>query len=73
MQLYSSSIKMVKQIGLGGMISCPVFGDHDRVEGKVILDPNCSQNGRLNISVSLMRRVIQVNSITIATVDRRRV
>lgn len=42
---------MVKQVGLGGMISCPVFGDHDKVEGKVILDPNCSQNGRLTISI----------------------
>lgn len=51
MQLYSPSIKMVKQVGLGGMISCPVFGDHDRVEGRVILDPTCSQNGRLNISI----------------------
>lgn len=52
-QLYSSSIKTVKQVGLDGMISCPVFGDHDKVEGKVIIGPNCSQNGRLNISVSL--------------------
>lgn len=51
MQLYSPSIKMVKQVGLGEMISCPVFGDHDKVEGKVILDPNCSQNGRLSISI----------------------
>ncbi|KAG2067797.1 hypothetical protein BDR04DRAFT_1026112 [Suillus decipiens] len=51
MQLYSPSIKMVKQIGLGGMISCPVYGDHDKVEGKIILDPSCSQNGRLNISI----------------------
>ncbi|KAG2156840.1 uncharacterized protein EDB93DRAFT_870791 [Suillus bovinus] len=51
MQLYSSSIKMVKQAGLDGMISCPVFGYHDKVEGKVFLDPNCSQNGRLNISI----------------------
>ncbi|KAG1823613.1 uncharacterized protein BJ212DRAFT_1325526 [Suillus subaureus] len=51
MQLYSPSIKTVKQAGLGGMISCPVFGDHDKVEGKVILGPDCSQNGRLNISI----------------------
>ncbi|KAG1847636.1 hypothetical protein DFJ58DRAFT_478905 [Suillus subalutaceus] len=49
MQLYSPSIKTVKQVGLGGMVSCPVFGDHDKVEGKVIL--NCLQNGRLNISI----------------------
>ncbi|KAG2056053.1 hypothetical protein BDR06DRAFT_953499 [Suillus hirtellus] len=51
MQLYSPSIKTVKQVGLDGMISCPVFGDHDKVEGKVIIGPNCSQNGRLNISI----------------------
>ncbi|KAG1745185.1 hypothetical protein EDB19DRAFT_1692879 [Suillus lakei] len=51
MQLYSPSIKMVKQVGLDGMISCPVFGDHDKVEGKVVLDPNCSQSGRLAISI----------------------
>ncbi|KAG1861282.1 hypothetical protein F4604DRAFT_1788298 [Suillus subluteus] len=51
MQLYSPSIKAVKQVGLGGIVSCPVFGDHDKVEGKVILDLNCSQNGRLNISI----------------------
>ncbi|KAG1850336.1 hypothetical protein DFJ58DRAFT_662081, partial [Suillus subalutaceus] len=55
MQLYSPSIEKVKQVGLGGMVSCPVFGDNDKVEGKVILDLNCLQNGRLNISVSLMR------------------
>jgi hypothetical protein len=51
MQIYSPSIKTVKQAGLGGMISCPVFGDHDKVEGKIILDHSCSQNGRLNISI----------------------
>ncbi|KAG1748285.1 uncharacterized protein EDB91DRAFT_1113106 [Suillus paluster] len=51
MQIYSPSIKMVKQVGLDGTISCPVFGDHNRVEGKVILDSNCSQNGRLTISI----------------------
>ncbi|KAG2353512.1 hypothetical protein BDR07DRAFT_1433068 [Suillus spraguei] len=51
MQLNSPSIKMVKQAGLGGMISCPVYADHDKVEGKIILDPSCSQNGRLNISI----------------------
>ncbi|KAG2032520.1 hypothetical protein BDR03DRAFT_969841 [Suillus americanus] len=33
------------------MRSCPVFGDHDKVEGKFILNLNCSQNGRLNISI----------------------
>ncbi|KAG1876361.1 hypothetical protein F4604DRAFT_1924652 [Suillus subluteus] len=51
MQLYIPSIKTVKQVGLGGMISCPVFRDYDKVEGKVILDLNYSQDGRLNISI----------------------
>ncbi|KAG1861321.1 hypothetical protein F4604DRAFT_2033754, partial [Suillus subluteus] len=51
-QLYSPSIKTVKQVRLGGMVSYPVFRDHDKVEGKVILDLNCSQNGQLNISVN---------------------
>ncbi|KAG1776380.1 hypothetical protein EV702DRAFT_1229883 [Suillus placidus] len=60
MQLYSPSIKMVKRVGLGGMISCPVFGDNDKVEGKVILDPNCSQNGRLNISIEGVFEYISV-------------
>ncbi|KAF9239871.1 hypothetical protein BU15DRAFT_74404 [Melanogaster broomeanus] len=51
MQVYSPSVKMVKQPGTEIMVSRPVFGDHGRVEGKVMLDPSCSQNGRLTISI----------------------
>lgn len=51
MQLYSSSVKMIKQSAFDGMISCPVFGDHDMVEGRIMLDPTCSQSGRVKISV----------------------
>ncbi|KAG1791962.1 uncharacterized protein BJ212DRAFT_869771 [Suillus subaureus] len=51
MQLYSPSVKVANQVGVGGMISGSVFGDHDKVEGKVIRHPNCSQNGPLNISI----------------------
>ncbi|KAH7886830.1 hypothetical protein F5I97DRAFT_2018745 [Phlebopus sp. FC_14] len=50
MRIYSPSIKMVNQSGEGTATSRPVFSEHDRVEGRVILDPSCSQNGRLTIS-----------------------
>ncbi|KAJ8589349.1 hypothetical protein M405DRAFT_852180 [Rhizopogon salebrosus TDB-379] len=61
MQLYSPSVKMVKQPMLDGMISCPVFGDHDRVEGKITLDPSCSQSGRLTISIEGVFEYVSVN------------
>lgn len=51
MQVLSPSVKMVPQPGAEGLVSRPVFHDHDRVEGKVLLDPSCSQNGRLSISI----------------------
>ncbi|KIJ59377.1 hypothetical protein HYDPIDRAFT_162488 [Hydnomerulius pinastri MD-312] len=51
MQVYSPSVKMVKQPGTENTVSRPVFGDHDKVEGKVMLDPSCSQSGRLTISI----------------------
>jgi hypothetical protein len=53
MQINSPSVKMVQQPGTENIVSRPVFGDYDRVEGRVMLDPTCSQNGRLTISVSL--------------------
>ncbi|OAX42422.1 hypothetical protein K503DRAFT_683373 [Rhizopogon vinicolor AM-OR11-026] len=61
MQLYSSSIKMVKQSMLDDMISYPVFGDHDRVEGKIMLDPTCSQSGRLTVSIEGVFEYISIN------------
>jgi len=64
MQLYSPSVKMVKQSVLDGMISCPVFGDHDKVEGKIMLDPTCSQSGRLVISVRFYDAVTHGSLIT---------
>jgi hypothetical protein len=64
MQLYSPSVKMVKQSVLDGMISYPVFGDHDKVEGKIMLDPTCSQSGRLVISVRFCDAVTHGSLIT---------
>ncbi|KAH7906990.1 hypothetical protein BJ138DRAFT_1104681 [Hygrophoropsis aurantiaca] len=51
MHIYSPSVKMVRQPGTDSLVSRPVFGDHNRVEGKVMLDPSCGQNGRLTISI----------------------
>jgi hypothetical protein len=51
MQIYSPSVKVVKQPGLAASQSIPMFGDQDKIEGKVILDSSYSQNGRLTISV----------------------
>ncbi|EGN92882.1 hypothetical protein SERLA73DRAFT_98668 [Serpula lacrymans var. lacrymans S7.3] len=51
MQLYSPSVKTARQEGSDKVKTRPVFGDLDRVEGKVILDSSCSQSGRLSISI----------------------
>ncbi|KAF8556046.1 hypothetical protein OG21DRAFT_1507002 [Imleria badia] len=51
MQIYSPSVKVVNQHGLATSQPRPVFGDQDKIEGKVTLDPSCSQNGRLTISL----------------------
>ncbi|KAF9219506.1 hypothetical protein BS17DRAFT_789147 [Gyrodon lividus] len=51
MQIYSPSVRMVKQPGTENIVSCPMFGNHDKVEGRVMLDPSCAQNGRLIISI----------------------
>ncbi|KAF8843916.1 hypothetical protein BDN67DRAFT_88951 [Paxillus ammoniavirescens] len=51
MQINSPSVKMVQQPGTENIVSRPVFGDYDRVEGRVMLDPTCSQNGLLTISI----------------------
>lgn len=65
MQIYSPSIKVVQQSGLEGSQPRPVFGERDKIEGKVMLDPSCSQNGRLTITVCspllrLFRRLTEV-------------
>lgn len=51
-QIYSNSVKTVQQEGHEGTKPLPVFGDHDQISGKVILDPSCSHSGRLSIDVS---------------------
>ncbi|KAF8439095.1 hypothetical protein L210DRAFT_3612762 [Boletus edulis BED1] len=51
MRIYSPSVKVVKTPGLATSQFRPVFGEEDKVEGKVMLDPSCSQNGRLTISL----------------------
>ncbi|KIK92585.1 hypothetical protein PAXRUDRAFT_146998 [Paxillus rubicundulus Ve08.2h10] len=51
MQIYSPAVEMVQQPGTEYIVSRPVFWDYDRVEGKVVLDPSCSQSGRLTISI----------------------
>lgn len=54
MQIYSPSVQMVKLPGLEASQSRPVFCGEDKVEGKIVLDPSCSQNGRLTISVCFL-------------------
>ena len=54
MQIYSASVKVVKKPGLGTSQTRPVFGEQDKIEGKVSLDPTCSHNGRLTISVRVL-------------------
>lgn len=51
MQIYSPSVKVVKHAGVGASRSYPVFSDQEKIEGRVMLDPSCSQAGRLTISV----------------------
>lgn len=51
MQIYSPSVKMVKRPGLETLQPQPVFCDEDKIEGRIMLDPSCSENGRLTISV----------------------
>ncbi|KAH7923436.1 hypothetical protein BV22DRAFT_1106086 [Leucogyrophana mollusca] len=51
MHIYSPLVRMVRQLGTESIVSRPVFGDHNRVEGKVMLDPSCGPNGRLSISI----------------------
>ncbi|KAG9313539.1 hypothetical protein JVU11DRAFT_5866 [Chiua virens] len=51
MQIYSPSVQVVKHSGLAILQSCPVFGDQDKIQGKVMLDSSCSQNGRLTITL----------------------
>lgn len=54
MQIYSPSVKVVNLPGLEASQSRPVFCDEDKIEGKIVLDPSCSQNGRLTISVCFL-------------------
>jgi hypothetical protein len=50
LQLYSPSVKL-HQEHTDDRGPLAVFGDHDQVGGKVILDPSCYHTGRLSISV----------------------
>ncbi|RDB30650.1 hypothetical protein Hypma_005833 [Hypsizygus marmoreus] len=50
LQLYSPSVKLQQdEYDGGGPLA--VFGDHDQVGGKVILDPSCYHTGKLSISI----------------------
>ncbi|KAF9458236.1 hypothetical protein BDZ94DRAFT_1201451 [Collybia nuda] len=50
LQLYSPSVKL-QQEHFDDRGPLAVFGDHDQVGGKVILDPSCNHTGRLSISI----------------------
>ncbi|KAF8887600.1 hypothetical protein BD779DRAFT_1672726 [Infundibulicybe gibba] len=51
LQIYSSSIKVMEQERRLNRGPLAVFGEQDRVSGRVILDPSCSPTGRLSISI----------------------
>ncbi len=51
--VHSSSVKTMNRHGFEKSRTMPVYGDHDTVEGVVLLDSNlCSLPGRLTVSVS---------------------
>lgn len=50
-QIASPSVKIVRH-EFQTCRSLPVFNESDRIGGQIILDPSCSQSGRLSVSVS---------------------
>lgn len=49
----SPSVKVMRQPGIETARSLPLFGDHNKVSGTVLLDVGvCSTPGRLTVSVS---------------------
>lgn len=56
----SPSVKVARQRNSEVAQSFPVFGDHDRIEGVVLLDNAlCTTPGRLSISVSVSKSLIK--------------
>ncbi|KII87629.1 hypothetical protein PLICRDRAFT_642508 [Plicaturopsis crispa FD-325 SS-3] len=51
MHINSPHVKVLPETDKTGTRSLPIFSDHDRIGGQVVLDPSCSQSGRLTVSI----------------------